>query len=182
MATTARRRTSSASSTATRRSAKNDQRANAPAVAHVRQDTATIDLEMLADKIIERTRLFAADNPNVPAEVAAQHAARMRAPHDYVNSLKGVEGGTSVAFARPASSPIADALDELQCQGNLLHEVISSLEQRLSPVIAARPTAPSGEAGERSGSSTVMGILHERILMVRGARHRIETLLECLEV
>lgn len=80
------------------------------------------------------------------------------------------------------SSPIFDALDEIQCQGNLLHETISRLEDKLSPVIAPRPTTANGEAGERAGGSTVMGILHDRILMVRGARHRIEALLESLEV
>lgn len=81
-----------------------------------------------------------------------------------------------------ATSPIGDALDELQCQGNLLHETISRLEDKLSPVIAPRPTTANGEGVDRAGGSTVMGILHERILMVRAARQRIEALLEALEV
>lgn len=82
----------------------------------------------------------------------------------------------------PRASLLCDALDELQVQGNLLHDAISRLEDRLSPVTASRPTAPANEAKDRTGDSTVLGILHERILMVRGARNRIDTLLECVEV
>jgi len=87
-----------------------------------------------------------------------------------------------LAEARP-SSPVFDALDEIQCQGNLLHETISRLEDKLTMVISPRPANPvDGVGADRAGGSTIMGVLHDRILMVRGARLRIETLIEALEV
>lgn len=134
-------------------------------------------------EIDRRTRAFDTRDTGGPCEPSKVDPPGSMHTSSGSTRPMAVKSGLNRLAETRAASPMFDALDELQGQGNLLHETISRLEDKLSSVLSPRPANPATGAGEdRTGTSPVLAIVNDRILMVRGARHRLETLLEALEV
>ncbi len=150
-----------------------------------------IDLEELAKKIIEVSNRHAEERVRIEIDnqklgESAGLPRRVEAPRDYTLRETGLGNQASIAQVPTATpwGPIMEAADELQTQGNALHDLIDRMEHRFARAMSPKPSLPATAPGEvkPAGTSTLANVLHERILMIRGARQRLESILDAVEL
>ncbi len=78
--------------------------------------------------------------------------------------------------------PVGVAMEQMQRELTYLREALSSLEQRLSPVMRPVPACTSGSDKDYPGGSALVATLAQMSDQVRHSAAQVHMMLDCIEL